>query len=299
MTIVGKILVFLNLAFSVATSALIVVVFATRSNWQAEYARVAQLAQVGEAAYKAEKAAHDNDVRAKDELIASLQREREEMNKAVAAARAETKAIADQLSEAKKTNTEETATHQVLAKEVEGLRAERDQMAGEKAAREAAITRLQNEVGDNKKIAVQYEVAYKSALSRNEKLLTSYESVVKENNALKQFQGVPGGNGRIDSALTDRAPAPPPRDLRGQIVAVADSGLVSINIGSDSGLSVGNALDVYRLDLNNTMASLYLGRLKIRRVEAKSAVGQFEPASASREKLPKQGDEVSASVTGR
>ena len=73
MTIFGKLLVFLNLVFSIATGALIVFVFTTRANWVSAYNHAANQAKAAEAAYKAEKAAHENDIKQKDASAKELE----------------------------------------------------------------------------------------------------------------------------------------------------------------------------------------------------------------------------------
>ena len=45
MTAVGKILVFLNLLFSLLVSGFVVVVFVTRTNWRVEYQKAADVAK--------------------------------------------------------------------------------------------------------------------------------------------------------------------------------------------------------------------------------------------------------------
>jgi len=66
MTPFGKLLVFLNLVFSVVTGALIIFVFTTRSNWVGAYNDAKVKAESAEKAYKAEKTAHENDLKQKD-----------------------------------------------------------------------------------------------------------------------------------------------------------------------------------------------------------------------------------------
>src|SRR5690242_2795979 len=75
MTVFGKILVFLNLLFSVVTGALIVFVFTTRSNWVAAYTDAKGKAEAAEAAYRSEKASHDNDRKQAEQTQASFTEE--------------------------------------------------------------------------------------------------------------------------------------------------------------------------------------------------------------------------------
>src|SRR5262249_27472484 len=76
----------------------------------------------------------------------------------------------------------------------------------------------------------------------------------------------------------DRKPAqanPPPENVEGTVKAVdAGSGLVSINIGSDSGLAKGHMLEVYRLDPANPKNSKYLGQIEVLEIRPKEAVAK-------------------------
>jgi len=66
----------------------------------------------------------------------------------------------------------------------------------------------------------------------------------------------------------------PAEDVEGKIKAVdPESGLVTISLGSDSGLSKGHTLEVFRLH-KDPGQSKYLGTIEIIRVDAKEAVGR-------------------------
>ena len=73
---------------------------------------------------------------------------------------------------------------------------------------------------------------------------------------------------------------PPPKaappGVRGRITKIGNEGsnLAQINVGSDSGVSAGNVLIVYRGDV-------YVGDLTITNTEPKIAVGKFVPAKRS------------------
>jgi hypothetical protein len=137
MTAVGKILVFMNLLFSVATAGLIVLVFTTRTNFKAEADRWRNVALVAEAAYKSEKIAHENDVKGRDGQNASSNSEnkqladtnkiqqneikqlQEEKNKYVA----ENKLLGTNLDAAVKENNAGKAERALLVQETENARA--------------------------------------------------------------------------------------------------------------------------------------------------------------------------------
>jgi len=89
MTLFGKLLVFLNLVFSVVTGALIVFVFTTRANWVVAYNDDNAKVKTAESAYKAEKNAHDNDLRQKDAESAGYKEQVKQLTTAVETAQQE------------------------------------------------------------------------------------------------------------------------------------------------------------------------------------------------------------------
>jgi hypothetical protein len=83
---------------------------------------------------------------------------------------------------------------------------------------------------------------------------------------------------------------PPPAQVSGKVKAVeADSGLITISVGSDSGLAKGHTLEVYRL----SPKPLYLGYLRIVDVRAKDATGKI--AGTSKETV-QVGDDVASAI---
>lgn len=303
MTAVGKILVFLNLIFSVATAGLIVMVFTTRASWKAEYEKVKNVAVVAEAAYKSEKTARENDVKSRDsqiksqaDTIAALTSERDGYRKQFDDSRA-------QIAKAREEITAAVSNHQALSNEVTSLKVERDTLAGDVNTLRGKVLATQKELNDQKLLAVNNRIEADSFKAKSDRLLTRLEEVEKNltvaNNRLNAL-GATGGTGREPSLLTP-PPTPAPRDVKATVTAVATSGLTVINIGSDSGLSAGNKLDVYRVDPNEPLKSIYLGELVISRTEPKQAVGQFYPKPFAKpdERLPKVKDIVSTTLGSR
>ncbi|HMC65870.1 MAG TPA: hypothetical protein VKI65_13105, partial [Gemmataceae bacterium] len=86
---------------------------------------------------------------------------------------------------------------------------------------------------------------------------------------------------------------PPAEDIKGKVKAVdAESGLVTISIGSDAGIQKGHTLEVFRLKPK----PVYIGTLRILDLKANEAVGKL----TTKERLPVQvGDEVASRITER
>jgi hypothetical protein len=86
---------------------------------------------------------------------------------------------------------------------------------------------------------------------------------------------------------------PPLEDVKGTILEVdANSGLVSISLGEDAGLQVGNTLEVYRL----SPRPKYLGTLRLVEVKAKQAVAKPLPPLTG--KMLQKGDHIASRVNG-
>ena len=86
MGVLGKILVFVNLVFSLLTAGLIIVVFTTRSNWKDAYDKQSKNMAIVQASAQASETAAAEQVRLKDSEVQKLKGER----KAAEDARAKT-----------------------------------------------------------------------------------------------------------------------------------------------------------------------------------------------------------------
>jgi hypothetical protein len=98
--------------------------------------------------------------------------------------------------------------------------------------------------------------------------------VVREYGILVTLQGgEPPGAMTVQEFMRQKPADAPHGDVRGVIKQVDPSGLVTISIGSDAGLSKGHTLDVYRLG-ERPSESKYLGSIRILEVKEKEAVAQ-------------------------
>ena len=305
MTAVGKILVFMNLLFSVAVAALIVVVFTTRTNWKNEYEKVKNVSLVAEAAYKTEKLSHENDIKSRESQIKSLAIENATIIGERDQARLETVEVKKQVKDEQNEKTSSGTNHAALVKEVTALKDERTVLTAEAAALRVEVLRVQKDRDDQRLIGINNKIESDAQTAKARRLLERVEelerTVTVQQNRLNSL-GASGSTGGTTSLLN--APATPaPRDVRGTVRAVSadTSGLTVINLGSDSGLSIGNKLEVYLIDAQNPKNSIYLGELVISRTEPKQAVGRFNPKPFAKpeERLPKVDDIVSTSLGNR
>ncbi len=78
-----------------------------------------------------------------------------------------------------------------------------------------------------------------------------------------------------------------PNDLKGEVLAVGNNGLVEISLGRDDGIRQGDQLDIHR-------GGQYLGRVEIKRTDDDKSVGQIVPGF--RKGAIQQGDKVSSKL---
>jgi len=155
-------------------------------------------------------------------------------------------------------------------KELKKLQEERDGLLKEKEKRDGILKELILDPELRKKLGLPPE-------SLNEKLnrlMNQYEKLLKENNRLPRGQKM----------------GSPPRPSPDAVVTSVADNLATISIGSDSGLKLGQVLQVYRLEPDPE----YLGTLKITNIEAHKAAGKFNPATGRA--VIKKGDKVTAKV---
>jgi hypothetical protein len=318
MTVLGKILVIVNLVFSLVTGALLILLFSTRTNYQKANEELVKEVQV----------AHRETDTVKQEALVEKQK-CEEKTKAAEDRR---KDLARRVAAEAKVQVNDDASQDkveedLLAKLRELDKEHEKRVAAEKTRADqehqnlesirVVNSRLQNEIDGLQKIVdernkrigkllgeindppdgwrprfVDADLRAKSLQTRNEQLRDQIEAMVKE---MEQLRVASRGTGRpAGTAPTAGDKNPPPEDVRGKVTATdAQSGYVTINIGSDAGVSKDNTLEVYRLKPEPK----YLGTIRIVAVNPHEAVGR--PTALVRRGLIQVGDEVAANILGK
>jgi hypothetical protein len=289
MTVLGKILVFVNLVFSLLTGALIIMVFVTRTNWRTEFESLNKKYGVQRTTIEAYAQDLDSMTKKKEEKEAELTALRTSTTEAEKGLNAKLAAL-DTISkqnEARAKAAEASLDAAVAEKgrrqqEVEALKAVN-------ADKEKKLGDLEVAIKDFRDRAVGAEISYKAALERNGLLLAQLEKVDRENQDLRNTQA-PGGAGRGLVAGSQ----PPAEDLKGSVLAVdAKSGLLTVSLGTDSGLKVGNTLQVYHLEPKPE----YLGTIRIVDANFKYAVAR--PVAPLQAIQLVKGDTVASRISGR
>jgi len=137
---------------------------------------------------------------------------------------------------------------------------------------------------DLRERTVQAEITARALGGRNQELETKLEDMSKELIKVKANGGSSGGT------TTVAAKNPPPSQVEGLILKTDPSGMVTISIGSDSGLLKGHDLEVFRMN-----PPKYLGTIRIMDVRPNEAVGK--PLSKPLGPM-QQGDRVASHILG-
>lgn len=283
MNTLGKILVGVNLLFSLITGALIVLVFVTRTHWKEGYeARVRDLTK--------ERDSHIATVEGRQRDVAQL-------NLALADVKGKNEDLAKERDLAKDQKADSDKRLVAANQELDKYKNTTKQMQATIENREAEVKNLDERlksliasntklIDENKELSkkkIEFEIAFDSAKERNKNLMDSYQDL------LKQFEAYRLGDG---ARMRANVKNPPPEDIKGSIKAVADKdGLVTINLGSDSGLARDHTLEVYRLK----PSPQYVGMVRILDVRPNEAVGKL----TSPNRKVQVGDEVASEIISK
>jgi hypothetical protein len=294
MTALGKVLVFVNLVFSLLTVGLITVVFISRTNWKNGFDNLEKQLQVARADLATER---DSKNAAQQQGSFNVKA----VEKQLKAATDESTSLKAQLAEksVKLTQTEQErdANKQLVEvgkEENKRLVAEQQNLQGQLQSRDKAIVDLKKDQIKFRDDAVKYELAFKSARERAEGLLAQLTDAMREVRVLRASGGGTGGG--VAGGATAIPRTPPAEDVRGRVMSVdAAYNLATVSVGSDVGVVRGTSLQLYRLDAADPNKSLYLGELVITDARPKEAVGRIELAQKRYPIRP--GDEVSSSLS--
>ncbi len=265
MTVLGKILVILNLVFALVVGGLVVVVYSRSTNWEQAFKRADEQAKAARAAadfYAEEvKKAHDaaktyegdadKNVQEKDKVVEDFKRQ-------VADAR-------DKSDKAEKLAAD--VQRQVIVAQTDVAAAQEHVKVLEASNQKLTDLNKQALVDYNKlnQEATTYQLEAKALRDRNlviTKQLKQAEEMIKQKGTTTTVSNVGVGT----------APSLPPENVEGRVTQVDEQhGLLAISIGSDSNIEKGQTLDAWRIEGNNTK---YLGTVKIMDVRAKESVAR-------------------------
>jgi hypothetical protein len=289
MTRLGISLVISNLIFALVTASLIVMVYATRTNWKRGYDEVSGQLRVAHANFTAAQ-------QRMADLKNQQDKHNQELTTQLAKAKEENELLSQEKEKLKKLHEE---SQSLAAKNGESLNIatlELDRRRQEVKVLQELLAQKEKDMavlaGEAKKMrdrAIKAEIDFQSASDRNANLLVTVEGLVKEVERLKGKGPLPGVQ------LGTFVKNPPPEDVRGVVKQTdTQSGLMTISIGSDAGLSRGNTLEVYRL----RPQPLYLGTMQIMDVRHNEAIGKLITGTQRRGPV-QPGDEVASNILGK
>jgi len=304
MTIVGKILVFFNLVFSLVVGGFAVMDYTARTHWADGFEKLKnqyEAARTNVSTYQAENAALVKEKQAFNEKLFNLAGKSAGLEKAddvdkTAQAVAKVLKAAQEQSEAQKTElvglrsqlaaekkkvssaeTNATAAVEDVSRRQKDVDAMRLTLKGE-TDKNILLVRDNNDLRDR---AVAAEIQSKSFKDMNARLESQLQEMARD---VARLRTSAGGAARGVARGTN----PPPESVEG-LVERAEGNDLLLSIGSDAGLAKGQTLEVFRLG----GAPKYLGRIRIMEVSARQAVGQ----AVTRMSFPvRRGDIVSSHI---
>lgn len=285
MTVVGKILVFLNLVFSLVVGGFAVLDYAARTNWARAYDDLKAQNQVIVGALNTYRDDAGRLNLEKDELYKALESKRVQFDKEGKEGKDSGVNVANRMLIALE---ERNRTIDDLRNQLTATRKERDDQKAEIAkalaiqnsmgtgtARRQEDTKILRDelaVAQNKLIEKEKQMNALRDVTQSAKIEadrfrdrnTQLEELLQE--AQRQVAQLRAGGG----AGANRGENPPPEDVEGKVLKV-DGKYVTVSLGSDASLKKDQTLLVFRMGKDNA----YLGTIKLVSVSAKESVGEF------------------------
>jgi hypothetical protein len=268
MTILGKVLVFVNLFFSIAVAFLITKSYAVRTDWARAHKEAVAALQAAEKSRDQYADQARNAVTECNVKVNAAQQEVVKERQDKANLQAVRKDLEGQIETLKATVAKYNLGTQGGITEVDRLSKKSEALEKMLADANKRLDDQAKEREDFRQRAVKAEIDNKSLISRNNELLKVIEE--KEQDIIR-IKATQGGAATLTTALSPSNP--PPGDVSGRVKNYdPTSGLLTITIGSDAGVLKGHTLQVYRLEPRGD----YVGVVRILEVRPNEAVGKFE-----------------------
>lgn len=283
MTAVGKILVFLNLVFSLVVGAFVVMIYLARTHWVEEYKKLEAQNTVLSASARTYQSELD---KAKQDAAAQVDRVRAELTHSQqdhdAANRVITQ-LREDLGKLQNKSQRETALSTTQGSEVvkrqEDVSQLRDTLRKERDANNTLV-KQNTELRDQATVA---QIERRTVQEQNNRMEKQLQEMAKDAARMR-------ANGGSTSTARAGGKNPPPENVEGLVKETDTSGLMTITIGSDAGLAKGQTLELFRLN-----PAKYLGTVRIVEAEAHRAVVQPVGRLAA---PPQPGDRVASRILG-
>jgi hypothetical protein len=286
MTHVGKILVFLNLIFSLVVGGFVIAIYVARAHWVDEFKKLQDQNTVLTASAKtfqseAQKAKVDADalLAKKNDELKSVQQDRDVALSTIAQMR-------DELGKVQTARRQESAFSttysQEVAKRQEDVSQLRESLRKERENNNALVKK--NAELTDREMSAQIE--RRAVQEQNGRLEKQLQQVYKDMARIRS-------NGGSTTTARSGGKNPPPEDVEGLVKNTDPSGLMTITIGSDAGLAKGHTLELFRVNTASPTQSRYLGTVRILEAEAHQAVVQPVGRLSA---TPQPGDRVASRI---
>jgi hypothetical protein len=287
MTAVGKILVFLNLVFSLVVGAFVIMIYLARTHWVDEYNKLAAQTKVLSASEQTWKKEADDAKQGADAKVQKAQADLKNVQADLQAEVALNTQIKKDLEDLKKKSTQQNAVASLSMVEVQKRQedvAKLRETLKKETDLNVALVKKNNELTDQTTAAL---IEKRSVQEQNNRLEAQLQQLARDMARLKAGGG----------ATTVRAGGknPPPESVEGLVKTTDPSGLMTLTIGTDAGLTKGHTLELFRLNPSSPTQSKYLGTVRILESTATQAVAQ----PMGRLSSPAQpGDRVASRILG-
>jgi len=291
MTVVGKILVFLNLVFSLVVGGFVAFAYAARTHWVEEYKKL----QAQNTVLAADARTYQSELeKAKQDAAAQIAKKDAELKNALQDLEAANRVIVqlrDDLSKAKSLEQNQRNQSSVYTYEVDKRQQDVAQL------REA----LRKERETNNLLAKQNAELRDQATVAQIEARTSLERANRVEKQLQQaYKDMARMRANGASATMARAGGrnPPPDNVEGLVKDTDTKGgtvLMTLTIGSDAGLAKGHTLELFRLNPAVPSQSKYLGTVRILEAEPHQSVAQPVGRLSA---PPQRGDRVASRILG-
>ncbi len=288
MTAVGKILVFLNLVFSLLVGGFVAFAYVARTNWVAEFKKLETQNQVLAAdarTFQSELQKAQQDAAAqiakKDAELKNVQQDLDAANRVVAQLREDMGKLE---SKSQKENALATIATSEVGKRQEDVGQLRETLRKERETNNA-LSKQNAELKDQATVA---QIERRSVQDANNRLEQQLQQMAREMARMR-------ANGGASAMARAGGKNPPPENVEGLVKNTDSSGLMTLTIGSDAGLAKGHTLELFRLNPSSPSQSKYLGTVRILEAEAHQSVAQPVGRLTA---PPQRGDRVASRILG-
>lgn len=288
MTAVGKIFVFLVLVLSLVVGGFVAFAYAANTHWVAEYKKLEAQNKVLDAdarTFQSELQKAQQDAAAqiakKDSELTNARQDLDNSKRTIAELRSQ---LANAKSQNLKQGTQSSIYTEEVGKRQQDVSQLRETLQNERETNNK-LTKQNAELRDQATVA---QIERRTVQERNDRLEKQLQQMAKD---MAQMRA----NGGARAMARANGKNPPPDNVEGLVKNTDSSGLMTLTIGSDAGLTKGHTLELFRLNPSAPSQSKYLGTVRIVEAEAKQSVAQPVGRMSS---PPQRGDRVASRILG-